>query len=191
MKRHWGNWQSRLAWPDSSPNPTRFAPSSRRNIPGAPSTGMVTFRAAENAFNSKKLAEAAQRYGVVVDKYPEFGQVNAARKGMGTSLYELGKFEEAAAALQQVPPNERVGEMAGVSYLLAECLIKTMPADADDALATARLVDQIEQASSAAECICGGSGESSRGARSAAEDRSDESSGPPACWLTPMRKRKT
>ena len=43
---------------------------------------------------------------------------------------------------------ERVGEMAGVSYLLAECLIKTMPADAEDALATARLVDQIEQASS-------------------------------------------
>ncbi|HEV8292619.1 MAG TPA: tetratricopeptide repeat protein, partial [Tepidisphaeraceae bacterium] len=118
-----------------------------QKFPRSPSTGMVMFRSAENAFHSKKLADAAQRYGVVVNKYPEFGQINAARKGMGTALYELGKYEEAATALQQVPNNERVGEMAGVSYLLAECLIKTMPADADDALATARLVDQIEQAS--------------------------------------------
>jgi len=118
-----------------------------QKYPRSPSTGMVMFRSAENAFNSKKLPEAAQRYGVVVSKYPEFGQINAARKGMGTALFELGKYEEAAAALQQVPANERIGEMAGVSYLLAECLIKTMPADADDALATARLVDQIEQAS--------------------------------------------
>src|SRR5205814_6040851 len=57
------------------------------------------------------------------------------------------KYEEAVAGLELVPSGERVGEMSGVSYLLAECLIKTMPTEADDALATARLVDQIEQAS--------------------------------------------
>jgi tetratricopeptide (TPR) repeat protein len=109
-------------------------------------TPAVVFRSGENAFAAKQLETAAERYGVVVNKYPEFAQINQARKGLGTALYQLNKFEEAAAALQQVPTSERIGELSGVSYLLAECLIKTMPAEADDALSTARLVDHIEQA---------------------------------------------
>jgi len=118
-----------------------------QKYPRSPSSGVVMFRSAENAFHTKNMKDAAQRYQVVVNKYPEFGQINVARKGLGTALYEQGKFEEAAAALEAVPSGERVGEMAGVSYLLAECLIKTMPTEAEDALTTARLVDQIEQAS--------------------------------------------
>ncbi len=117
-----------------------------QKYPRSPLTPLVVFRSAENAFAAKMMPEASQRYAVVVNKFPEFTQINAARKGLGTALYELKKYEEAATALGQVPSAERIGEMAGVSYLLAECLIKTMPADADDALSTARLVDQIEQA---------------------------------------------
>src|SRR5205814_631696 len=51
-------------------------------------TPALVFRSAENAFHSKQIPAAAERYAVVVNKYPEFAQINAARKGLGTALYQ-------------------------------------------------------------------------------------------------------
>jgi cellulose synthase operon protein C len=124
----------------------------------------VLFRHAENAFLVANAAaanphlgnrdaelqrlfgEAIKRYQVVADNYPEFESVAAARQGIALSLYRLGKYEEARAILADIPESDRVGELATVPYVLADCLIRTLPDDMSDALAAARVMQQVEEA---------------------------------------------
>lgn len=124
----------------------------------------VLFRHAENAYltaaaagqnpnlanRDQELArlygEAARRYAPLVEKHPEFENVHLARFSWATALHQLGSFREAAAVLDAIPEPERSGRLAAVSYLLADCLIRTLPADAADALAAAQLSQQLERA---------------------------------------------
>ncbi len=121
----------------------------------------IHFRYAENAFLSaaaietsgqaaaqaermKQLyGEAITRYKAVVEKYPDFAHVNLARQGMGMSHYRLGQYAQAAKVLNQIPPTERGGEMATAAYLLADCMLRTLPQEATDAIAAARLMGQL------------------------------------------------
>ncbi len=124
----------------------------------------VQFRRAENAFLAataaqananlpnrdqelKKLfGEAITRYRDVTAKYPESPDVNLARQGLATSLIALGQYEEAMPSLEAIPEPDRAGDLAVVPFLLADCLLRTLPPEADDALAAARIGEKLEQA---------------------------------------------
>jgi tetratricopeptide (TPR) repeat protein len=125
--------------------------------------GAVLFRSAENAYlqamvsanspeaksrreeTSRLFAEAAARYERLLKQYPDFPHANLARQGLATAQYRLGRYAEAAAILTTIPDAERVGDLAPVPYLLADCLIRTLPAETDDALDAARLIDKAEE----------------------------------------------
>jgi TolA-binding protein len=90
--------------------------------------------------------EAIQRYRVVVQKYPEFAHVNLARCGLGMTYYRKGELDKAKETLEAIPAAERNGELALVSYQLADILIRQAPAKADDALAAGKLEEQLKAA---------------------------------------------
>ena len=124
----------------------------------------VLFRHAENAYFSALAAEklpnpadrtreqnrwnyeAIKRYQVVVEKYPEFTHVNLARYGLGMAFYRKGELDKAREILQAIPAAERNGDLALVSYQLADILIRQAPAKADDALAAGKLEEQLKAA---------------------------------------------
>ncbi|HPD15263.1 MAG TPA: tetratricopeptide repeat protein [Planctomycetota bacterium] len=121
----------------------------------------VLFRAAENAFMAastakpgqvnpqdlaKQFTEAIARYQRLLQQFPEFQFANLARHGMGASHYHLGQYAQAIEVLSAIPEMERTGDLALVSYLLADCLIRTLPPEADDALLAAKLIEQCERA---------------------------------------------
>ncbi len=124
----------------------------------------VLFRHAENAYfsalDAEKLPnapertrettrwndEAIKRYQVVVEKYPEFPHVNLARYGLGMAHYRKGDLDKAKEKLEAIPAAERNGDLALVSYQLADILIRQAPAKADDALAAGKLEEQLKAA---------------------------------------------
>ena len=124
----------------------------------------VWFRGAENAYQAAAAAaanpnlpnrpqelgrlfgEAISRYQRLIEKYPDFAYANLARHGMAMAHYQLGHYAEAIALLSAIPEVERNGDLASVSYLLADCLVRTLPTETDDALTAARLVDQATEA---------------------------------------------
>lgn len=124
----------------------------------------VWFRAAENAsltalaaasdpnFRSRRpeverlFDEAIKRYQRLLQKYPEFPYVNLARHGLGTAYYQRGLYPDAVLTLSAIPEADRVGDLAGVPYLMADCYLRDLPAETDDALAAAKLIDRADQA---------------------------------------------
>ncbi len=117
----------------------------------------VIFRSAEGAYlgalkltdlNAQKqqLGEAVKRYQRVIRKFPEFPLINLARQGMATAHYRMGNYTEAALVFATIAEPDRVGDLANVPYLLADCLIRGLPPEADDALQAARLIEKAEQA---------------------------------------------
>ncbi|MGH7173975.1 MAG: tetratricopeptide repeat protein, partial [Gemmataceae bacterium] len=124
----------------------------------------VLFRHAENAYFSALAAEklsnpadrtreknrwtdeAIKRYQVVIQKYPEFAHVNVARYGLGLAYYHKGDLDKAKETLEAIPVADRNGDLALVSYQLADILIRQAPADADDALAAGKLEEQLKGA---------------------------------------------
>jgi len=127
-------------------------------------TAAVLFRTAENSYllatasavgpeakgrgelTSRLFAEAIARYERFLKQYPDFPHANLARQGLATSHYRLGHYPEAAAILAAIPESERLGDLVPVSYLLADCMIRQFPAETDDALDAARLIDKAEEA---------------------------------------------
>lgn len=125
----------------------------------------VWFRSAENAYLTalaaakaagtqkdspeltKQFDVAVARYQKLIDKYPEFENVDLARQAMATAQYRLGRYDEAIKLLLKIPETSRTGELATVPYLQADCLIRTMPAEADDALTAERLIETATDAS--------------------------------------------
>ena len=123
----------------------------------------VLFRSASNAFALAEVAaaqpaspqrdqqlpplyaEAIKRLSAVVEKFPEFAAINSARFALGVCHYRLGKYDVAAETLSKVPEAERVAELSSVSYVLGDCLIRTAPLAADDALAAGRLLQTLQQ----------------------------------------------
>ena len=55
-------------------------------------------------------------------------------------------WEKAIAALEAIPGPERNGDLAPVPYVLADCLIRTAPAKAEDALADNMLREKLTAA---------------------------------------------
>jgi len=122
----------------------------------------VLFRAAENmylravALDAKPesapadierlYANAIIRYQKVVEKYPEFQHVQAARQAMAICQMKLGKLDSAITLLTTIPQAERVGDLATVGYLQADALMRTFPPETDDAIRAAGLIQQAEQA---------------------------------------------
>lgn len=125
--------------------------------PKSPLVSDVLFRFAENAYlaavtapaadaNKQPLyGEAIKRYEEVIAKYPEFPQVHNARLGLATSHYHLGNYAATARVLGAIPDSERAGELAAAGYLLADCLLRTLPDAGADALATAKVIDRLDQ----------------------------------------------
>ncbi|HEY7153201.1 MAG TPA: tetratricopeptide repeat protein [Gemmataceae bacterium] len=124
----------------------------------------VLFRHAENAYfqavaaeklpnpadrtreSNRWTEEAIKRYQVVVEKYPEFAHTNLARYGLGLVYYRKGDLDKAKEKLEAIPAADRNGDLALVSYQLADILIRQAPAKADDALAAGKLEEQLKTA---------------------------------------------
>ena len=126
----------------------------------------VLFRRAENAYFTASAAandpnlkgesrrrrleqlygEVIQRYRHVIRHSPQFEYVNLARHGLATLYYQQERFAEAVEVLTKIPEFDRRGDLATASYLLADCLLREMPEESDDALGTARLVAHVDKA---------------------------------------------
>ena len=124
----------------------------------------VLFREAENAYLAalaaarepatkdnkadldKQFGAALAKYENLVKKYPEFEYVDLARQAMATAHYRMGHYDQAIDLLNQIPEPSRNGELATVPYLLADCMIRTLPPEVDDALQANRLIDTAESA---------------------------------------------
>lgn len=135
-----------------------------QTYPKSPLLADVAFRFAENGYlqavtaeNNPNLpnrdaelkrlfSEAARRYETMLEKHPDFAHAHLARQGLGLCLHRLGDYEKAIAVLQAIPAAERNGPLNSVSYLLADCLLRTLPAQADDALAAGRMQEQLAEA---------------------------------------------
>lgn len=131
----------------------------RQKFPQSPLLPLVLFRGAENAYaRAEQLAkqhnpgakqgyaDAAKKYEEVVAKFPEFERVNRARYGLALCHVAAEDFEKAAAVLEAIPAADRNGELAGASFLLADCLIRTAPAKAEDALQDNMLREKLGNA---------------------------------------------
>ena len=90
--------------------------------------------------------EAVRRYQHVIRNSPQFEYAHLARHGLATLYYHQKRYGEAIELLRKIPEFDRTGDLAMVSYLHADCLLRTLPEDAFDALGAARLVAQIDQA---------------------------------------------
>ena len=134
-----------------------------RMYPKSTLLGAVLFRVAENAYlgaiaaandpNQKdreavnrRFNEAITRYQRLLKQFPEFPHANLARQGMAMALYRLGRYAETVAALQPIPEPDRVGPLATVPYLMADCQIRALPQEADDAVRAGIVVGQADQA---------------------------------------------
>lgn len=134
------------------------------DYPQSPLRAAVAFRQAENAYFTavgaakkpdlpnratelpKLFEEAAKRFQLVIDKFPEFERVSLARYSLGVCRIQQGDYEKALPALESIPLPERVGDLVLTPYLLADCLIRTAPADAEDAAAAGKLLQQLQSA---------------------------------------------
>jgi TolA-binding protein len=139
--------------------------------PKSPLLAAVLFRQAENSYFRgleaekagkredflKSLDETIKRYQEVVTRFPEFGQVNLARYGIGLAYYRKGNLDKAKEALEAIPQADRAGELAGVNYLLADCILRQTPtAVPDDALAAGKLEEQLKSADDLLEAFASG-----------------------------------
>jgi TolA-binding protein len=136
-----------------------------QQFPGSVFLPAIAFRQAENAYfnmlaveklpasperqanQTKWLDESIKRYSVVVEKYPEFAQVSLARYGLGACLYKKGDLEKAQTVLAAIPPADRTGDLKLVPYQLADILVRTAPANADDAVSAGKLEEVLKEAS--------------------------------------------
>jgi len=132
----------------------------RQQFPNSPLLPLVLFRSAENSFaraenflkdnkaHEAKLAyaEAATRYDELIRRFPDSERVNRARFGLALCHLAHGDPEKAAAALEAIPAPERNGDLATVPYVLADCLVRTAPTRADDALQDNMLREKLTHA---------------------------------------------
>jgi TolA-binding protein len=132
--------------------------------PQSPLLGAVLFRHAENAYFRALAAEknpnypnralelpklydeVARRYQIVVDRFPELPAIATAQYGLAMAHYRKGEFEKAQEVLEKIPVPERNGDLAVVSYALADCLIRLTPTKAEDALAAGQVQEKLQTA---------------------------------------------
>ncbi|HVS35816.1 MAG TPA: tetratricopeptide repeat protein [Gemmataceae bacterium] len=127
-----------------------------KQYPRSVLTPEVQLRRAENAAllalqappdeAARLNTEAARRFQLVLDKYPEFEHVPQARLSLAWLDYRGGEYDKERSLLEQIEPGERKADLAAASYLLADILIRTAPTQTDDALAAGRAQEQLNQA---------------------------------------------
>jgi TolA-binding protein len=105
--------------------------------------------------------EAGKRCRMLIERFPEFAYVNTARFSLAMSHYRRHDFEKAREVLETISAADRTGELAIVSYVQADCLMRLAPAKADDALAVGRLEEQLKQASELLESFASAQGNGS------------------------------
>jgi tetratricopeptide (TPR) repeat protein len=93
----------------------------------------------------KRFAEAVARLSRVVTQFPETTQANLARMGLATVEYQQSHFKEAAELLTKIPESDRVDDLVGVSFMLADCALRALPDTAEDALSSARMAAELEK----------------------------------------------
>jgi TolA-binding protein len=151
----------------------RFA----KSFAGSTLLAAIQFRHAENAafltLAAEKLAnpaerarettrrneEAIQRYSALIERYPEHPSVQIARHGLALAYYRKNDLEKAQKALEAIPAAERTGELAIVSYQLADVLLRLAPARADDAVAAGKLEEKLRGAGDLLEAYLAAAGE--------------------------------
>ena len=134
----------------------------------------IMFRQAENAYlAATALAatpEAASRrdevnrlfggavahYAKLLKQFPDFPHANLARQGMAMAQYRAGQYAEAITVLSKIPEPDCAGDLAAVPYLLADCLIRTLPPETDDALQAAQLIERADKAVKLLDAFIGG-----------------------------------
>jgi TolA-binding protein len=145
-----------------------------KDFPQSPLRGAVAFCRAENAWFAalaaeknpnypnrptelpKLFDEAAKRFQVVIEKYPEFERVNVARYSLGLTYHRKGEFDKAEQTFDSIAAPDRVGDLALTSYLLADCLMRLAPAKVgDDAIAAGKLQEQLQAAAQLLESFAG------------------------------------
>ncbi len=141
-----------------------------QRFPQSPLLPSVLFRGAENQYAraekfakennpteaKKSLADAAKKYEAVVAKFPEFERVQRARFGLALCLVAAENWEKATAVLETIPAPERNGDLAAVPFVLADCLIRTAPAKADDALEDNKLREKLGNAANLLDAFVAG-----------------------------------
>ena len=124
----------------------------------------VLFRHAENSFvqaelatktpelaakpeNWKPLYEVAiARYTALLKRYPDFAYADLARFGQGMSLYRLSHYDKAAALFNGIGSSERSGELAIVSFVQADCLLRNAPTNVNDAINAGKALQLVSEA---------------------------------------------
>ena len=112
-------------------------------------TPEVILRRGENASllaDKAAPAEAVRRFRLVLDKYPEFEHAQNARFSLAWLFYRQGDYDKTRSLLEEIPATDRKDDLAGAGYLLADCLIRTTPTQADDAIAAGKAQEQLTQA---------------------------------------------
>jgi cellulose synthase operon protein C len=131
-----------------------------KSFPQSPLRPAVAFRQAENAYFvalnaaknpnlpkpelEKSFDEAAKRFQVLIEKYPEFERLSLARYSLAVCQIQKGEFEKAAAVLEAIPPPDRTGDLAIVPYQWAACLIRLTPTKTDDAIVAGKVQEQMQ-----------------------------------------------
>jgi TolA-binding protein len=134
----------------------------RKRYPQSVIRAAVEFRHAENAFQPyqharrrqpaddaalKPLqAEAMRRYESYLTRYPEGVHVANARYNLALCHVHAGQLDKAAELLQKIPATDRTGDLAYAPYLLADCLLKQVPADTSDALSAGKAQQLLAEA---------------------------------------------
>ena len=133
-----------------------------QKFPDSILTPAVLFRGAENAYflalkkttggdeksradSDRLFSDAIKRYRRVSADYPDFTYANPARRSMADAYYRLGRYDDAATALGAIPEDAWSGDLKSVPYLLAECLLRTAPSAAGDAVSASQLVARLER----------------------------------------------
>ena len=91
-----------------------------------------------------------------MDKYPESPHVNLARYGLGVAYYQKGDLDKARELLEAIPPADRNGDLAVVPYQLADIMIRSAPAKADDAVAAGKLEESMQTAAGLLDAFAAG-----------------------------------
>src|SRR5262249_660522 len=90
----------------------------------------------------------------------EYAHIQLARQGLGMAHYRKGDLEKAQKALEAIPAGDRNGELAIVSYNLADILLRTAPARAEDAVAAGKLEEKLKGAGELLESSLGAAADS-------------------------------
>ena len=130
----------------------------------------VLFRSAENAYftavvaakdpktkgsHAQLFAETVRRYRQLLKLSGDFHYAHLARQGLATLYYRQERYDEAIAVLKAIPESDRTGALAAASHMLADCYLRTLPAESDDAVGAARLIARVDQAAKLLEGFVG------------------------------------